>query len=61
MDTGSGAFLIPGSGIRDKNQDRIHYKQSGSYFREPKNNVCVKILEFFDAVQESVIENSDPE
>jgi hypothetical protein len=40
-DPGSGAFLTPGSGIRDE--------QPGSYFRKLRTIFCVKILKFFDA------------
>jgi hypothetical protein len=40
-DPGSGAFLTPGSGIRDpgwvKNRIRIRDDQHGSYFRELRN------------------------
>ncbi len=40
--SGSGAFLTPGSGIRDD--------QPGSYFRELINHFFgVKIIKFFDA------------
>jgi hypothetical protein len=35
-DSGSGASLTPGSGIRDE--------QPGSYFRELRNNFCVQKL-----------------
>jgi hypothetical protein len=48
-DPGSGAFLTPGSGIRDE--------QPGSYFLELRNHFYgVKILKFFYADPESGIE-----
>jgi hypothetical protein len=54
-DPGSGAFLTPGSGIRDgqKVSIRIRDEQSGSYFLELRNHFFVffgvKILKFLDA------------
>jgi hypothetical protein len=43
-----------------KNQDpdgiRIRDEQPGSYFRELRNNIWVKILKFVDADPESVTE-----
>ncbi len=54
-DPGSGAFLTPGSGIRDgkKVSIRIRDEQPGSYFLELRNHffgfLGVKILKFFDA------------
>jgi hypothetical protein len=40
------AFLIPGSGMRIRDEDP---DQPGSYFRELRNNFWNKILKFFDA------------
>ncbi len=37
-DPGFGAFLTPGSGIRDGKKIRIRDKQLGSYFRELRNH-----------------------
>ncbi len=58
-ETGSGAFLTLGSGIRDGQKIRIRDpdrdEQPGSYFRELRNNVWVKILKFFDADPGSVM------
>jgi hypothetical protein len=48
-DSGSGAFLTPGSGIGKKMRIRIRDEQPGTYFPELRNNFLVKILEFFDA------------
>jgi hypothetical protein len=36
-DPGSGAFLTPGSGIRDGSKIRIRDEQPGSCFRELRN------------------------
>ncbi len=55
-DPGLGAFLIPGSGIRDGRKSAsgsgIRDEQPGSYFLELRNHFfCffrVKILKFFD-------------
>ncbi len=49
-DPGSGAFLTPGSGIRDgqKIKIRIRDEHPESYFRELRNNFFVKIFNFFD-------------
>jgi hypothetical protein len=41
-DPGSGAFLTPGSGMGKKIRIRIWDEQSESYFRELRNNFCVK-------------------
>jgi hypothetical protein len=51
-DPGSGAFLTPGSGIRDGLKVSIRDEQPGSYFLELKTIfgfLGVKILKFFDA------------
>jgi hypothetical protein len=55
-DPGSGAFLTPGSGIRDGRKSAsgswIRDEQPGSYFLELRNHFFgfeVKILNFFDA------------
>jgi hypothetical protein len=37
-DPGSGAFLTPGSGIRDGQEIRIRDEHPGLYFRELGNN-----------------------
>ena len=55
-DPGLGAFLTPGSGIRDGRKSAsgsgIRDEQPGSYFLEIKNHFFaffgVKILKFFD-------------
>jgi hypothetical protein len=51
--TRSGAFLAPGSGMGKKSgsgsEIRIRDEQTGSYFREIRNNFLVKMLKFFDA------------
>jgi hypothetical protein len=55
-DPGLGAFLTPGSGIRDGRKSAsgsgIRDEQSGSYFLELRNHffafLGVKILKFFD-------------
>ncbi len=55
-DPGSGAFLTPGSGIRDGRKSAsgsgIRDEEPGSYFLELRNHFFaffgVKILEFFD-------------
>ncbi len=55
-DPGLGAFLTPGSGIRDPGWEkvsiRIRDEQPGSYFLELRNHFfaffVVKILKFFD-------------
>ncbi len=63
-DTGLGAFLTPGSGIRDGRKSAsgsvIQDEQSGSYFLELRTHFFaffgVKILKFFDEDQGSGME-----
>jgi hypothetical protein len=65
-DPGLGAFLTPGSGIRDGRKSAsgsgIRDEQPGSYFLELRNHFIaflrVKILKFFDEDPGSGMEKS---
>jgi hypothetical protein len=66
-DPGLGAFLTPGSGIRDGRKSAsgsgIRDEQPGSYFLELRNHFFaffgVKILKFFDEDRGSGIRDGD--